>query len=175
MRGFLISSSSTHIAVHNTSSSSPEHYYLVGAKAVSSKKARDLRATVVSGMYAPEVVLAFREDAQIKVYESLLKHEPPLPADVAWMRVPLLLIGLVVVFGVLVFRGGGGGGRRRGRGGLSPSDMHRLNQMAGLMGDNRGFVVGRAGGLPAVLGGAAVIVLGNDGLAPPLVVVVVAT
>ena len=26
-----------------------------------------------------------------------------------------------------------------GRGGLSPSDMDRLNQMAGLMGDNRGF------------------------------------
>ena len=139
VRGFLISSSSTHIAVHNTSSSSPEHYYLVGAKAVSPKKARDLRATVVSGMYAPEVVLAVREDSTIRVYESLLKHEPPLPADVAWMRVPILLIGLVVVFGVQVFRGGGGGGRRRGRGGLSPSDMDRLNQMAGLMGDNRGF------------------------------------
>ena len=123
VRGFLISSSSTHIAVHNTSSSSPEHYYLVGAKAVSPKKARDLELTVVSGMYAPEVVLAFREDSPIKVYESLLKHEPPLPADVAWMRVPILLIGLVVVFGVQVFRGGGGGGRRRGRGGLSPSDM----------------------------------------------------
>ena len=156
MRGFLISSSSTHIAVHN-------HVVLVARALLPRRggrlpKARDLRATVVSGMYAPEVVLAVREDSTITVYESLLKHEPPLPADVAWMRVPILLIGLVVVFGVQVFRGGGGGGRRRGRGGLSPSDMDRPQSNGRAHGRQPGVrVAGRAGArLPAVLGGAAV-------------------
>lgn len=136
LRGFLVSASSSHVAVHNTSAS-PEHYYLVGSKAVTGKKT-DLRATVVSGMYSPEVLLAFKEDNTIALYESLLKHEPPAPPDVSWMRVPILLIGLVVVFGVQVFRGGTKR-QARGRGGLSTSEMDQLNQMAGLMGGGAGF------------------------------------
>ena len=56
--------------------------------------------------------------SKVSIFEALLPYNPPVH-DVGWMRMPMMVGGLVIVFGYQYFKGGsafGAGGKRRAGG-----------------------------------------------------------
>ncbi|KAH8076793.1 hypothetical protein JL721_818 [Aureococcus anophagefferens] len=116
-------------------------------------------ASFVAGMSMQEILFAYDDGAGqgaggVRVLESLLRYDPP-DRDISWMRMPILFVGLIVVFGFQILRknGGGRGGGAfgklgGGRGGISDVDMDAINQMAERMGRN-----GEGGDMAAAMAG----------------------
>jgi len=109
----------------------------------------------------PEILVAIADGSRLAVLEALLPYEPP-KHDINWMRMPMMVGGVVVVFGwqFLKGKGGGGlfGGGRRGRGNGGRGDPDDIASMMGTMGGGgvgmgglgrglgRGFDAGGAAG-----------------------------
>lgn len=72
----------------------------------------------------------------VTLYEALLTYEPPL-SDMSWVRMPMLLGGLVMVFGWQFFKNKSPG---RGRGGSEEADI--ASMMASMGGNGGGGMAG---------------------------------
>ncbi|KAJ1450472.1 hypothetical protein M885DRAFT_532354 [Pelagophyceae sp. CCMP2097] len=140
VRGFLISSSQSALAIHNATTK--------GLRLVATKQFKVADQTPLSkthftasfshGMHMSEVLLARQfSSGAVRVYESLLLYEPPT-SDVAWLRVPILIVGLAVVFGFQLLRnkgpGGGGGGGFAGGGNGARLAAEALSGLQGMPG-----------------------------------------
>ena len=158
-KGFLVSSSAHFLAIHNTTVPGPGGYRLVAAQRLANESdaapPHKFAASFVAGMSMQEVLFAYDDGAGgVRVLESLLRYDPP-DRDISWMRMPILFVGLIVVFGFQILRknGGGRGGGAfgklgGGRGGISDVDMDAINQMAERMGRN-----GEGGDMAAAMAG----------------------
>ena len=128
---------------------------LIRRKAGDAAPPHKFAASFVAGMSMQEVLFAYDDGAGgVRVLESLLRYDPP-DRDISWMRMPILFVGLIVVFGFQILRknGGGRGGGAfgklgGGRGGISDVDMDAINQMAERMGRN-----GEGGDMAAAMAG----------------------
>jgi hypothetical protein len=158
-KGFLVSSSAHFLAIHNTTVPGPGGYRLVAAQRLANESGaappHKFAASFVAGMSMQEILFAYDDGAgAVRVLESLLRYDPP-DRDISWMRMPILFVGLIVVFGFQILRknGGGRGGGAfgklgGGRGGISDVDMDAINQMAERMGRN-----GEGGDMAAAMAG----------------------
>lgn len=119
----------------------------------SMKAAAPISVSVAPGsMKLPEILVASTSASQcgqaVTLYEALLSYEPPV-ADMTWVRMPMLLGGLVVVFGWQFMKGKtpggmfGGGARQRGGAGTDEAEIAQM--MASMGGAGGGGMAG--GGL----------------------------
>mmetsp|Transcript_3712 Transcript_3712/g.10882 ORF Transcript_3712/g.10882 Transcript_3712/m.10882 type:complete len:631 (-) Transcript_3712:224-2116(-) len=147
-RGYLLATSARWgLQVYNTTSVRELGIRLVGRSSPSPLQSNDGAApaaavSVVPGLRVPEVLVAVDSIAAIgsflagpdasgepsppsgpgesfQLFDALLPYDPPTN-DISWLRMPMLLGGLVIVFGYQMLRGkrprGGRRGRRGGRG-----------------------------------------------------------
>lgn len=119
-RGFLISVDDTgSIAVHNTtflSRRAPRHVYSTAAAAKEEISSEATEATpskkrvLFAGSHlllrvssTTEVVFGCLAKDRLVLYESLFRYDPQ-QRDIGWMRMPIILVGVVVVFLYQVLR-----------------------------------------------------------------------
>ena len=93
-----------------------------------------------SGAKIDNVLFAVKEsDERITIFSHLLPYAPP-NSDVTWMRVPLIFVGIFIVFGYNYVKKNGvpGFGRagRRGMPQMSPAELEALGKLKGVEGFN---------------------------------------
>uniref|UniRef100_A0A7S2APK4 Uncharacterized protein n=1 Tax=Octactis speculum TaxID=3111310 RepID=A0A7S2APK4_9STRA len=132
-RGYVLATSVGSIKIFNSTSMRDLGVRYVATKAISSVSQPLVSVSWVQGSKLPEVMVALNEADQMKMtlLEALLPYDPPV-SNIGWMRLPVLLGGLVIVFGYQFFikknktRGSGRGDRMSSDGindGLDGLDM----------------------------------------------------
>ncbi|KAK7249246.1 hypothetical protein SO694_00046276 [Aureococcus anophagefferens] len=140
------------LAIHNTTVPGPGGYRLVAAQRLANESdaappPHKFAASFVAGMSMQEILFARRRRWRPwRASSSLLRYDPP-DRDISWMRMPILFVGLIVVFGFQILRKNGGGSAarmaermgRNGEGGDMAAAMAGLGGMGGGMGGG-GFI-----------------------------------
>ena len=135
-RGFIATASyGSRVTVHNTSSHSAT------SKLFDEPNATRFFFTATTVPSSSEVLFVYAADNELRAFESLAKYEPPhRGGDVAWMRMPILIVGVLVVFGYQILqknnrRSSGfpssrypGGGSSKG-GGFAPPDAAEFERL----------------------------------------------
>lgn len=102
-----------------------------------------LSVSHTTGLSSSEVLVSVSCASHVSVFESLLPYSVPTN-DITWLRMPLLFVGLVVVFGWQFMRsrkGGGGGG-----GGGQDFSQFDMDELARSMGGGGMGMPGMGGG-----------------------------
>lgn len=137
-RGYVIATSAESLKVFNTTGMRDTGVRYVTSKAIKSTSPPLVSVSWVHGSKLPEVMVAVTETtdsegedsgSSVSFFEARLPYAPPV-SNIGWMRMPVLIGGLVIVFGYQFMMKKGK--RKGGRGGRFGGDDMGDDPLAGL-------------------------------------------